>query len=362
MIRQTIIAALLLAFNTTYATLKREPYATTTDGKAVERITLTNKNGITARIITWGATLTELHAPDRNGKLADITLGFDKPEPWLQPHSFFGTTAGRFANRIAKGKFAIDGKDYTLATNDGTNHLHGGKTGFDKQNWIIDAVGLDSVRFSLSSPDGQEGYPGTLNVALTYTLTENNELRLDYQATTDRPTVLNLTNHTYWNLGDAPDVLSHQLTLHAARYLAIDATSIPTGTLAPASEAMDFQKPKAIGKDIAALGTAPGGGYDHNWILDGWEAGKLTPAAELYDPASGRTLRISTTEPGIQFYAGNYLKNVAGKGGRTYQKHGGLCLETQHFPDSPNHPAFPTTVLRPGETFRSTTVHQFGTK
>ena len=342
--------------------MKREPFAKSADGQAVERITITNKNGLTARFITWGASLTELHAPDRAGKFADVTLGFDTADPWLQPHPFFGATAGRFANRVAKGKFTIDGKEWTLATNNGANHLHGGVVGFDKRNWTMEATSENSARFTYTSPDGEEGYPGTLKVSVTYTLTDADELRLDYEATTDKATIVNLTNHTYWNLGASLDILAHELRLPAATYVAVDAGSIPTGQLAPSAEAMDFQKAKVIGKDIAALATAPGGGYDHNWVIDGWVAGKQAFAAELYDASSGRVMRVSTTEPGIQFYTGNYINNVAGKSGRTYGKFAGLCLETQHFPDAPNQPTFAPTTLRPGETFRSTTVYQFSVR
>ena len=327
--------------------MHREFFAKTHDGQTVERFTITNKNGLLARIITWGATLTELHAPDRDGTLAGVTLGFDSPEPWLGLHPYFGVIAGRYANRIAGGKFTLDGKIFTLTTNNGANHLHGGNAGFDKRNWHAERVGDNAVRFTLSSADGEEGYPGKLDVAVTYTLTEDNELRLDYEATTDQPTVLNLTNHTYWNLGPAPDILGHELTLHASRFTAVDAASIPTGELPAAKGAMDFTKAKAIGRDIAALKDEPGGGYDHNWVLDACTAGKLTPAAKLRDPASGRVITVQTTEPGIQFYSGNYLDGLAGRAGRIYGKHGGLCIETQHFPDSPNHPAFPSTTLRP---------------
>ncbi len=362
MLRQFIIATILAASTNTYATLKREPFAKTADGQPVERITLTNKNGLTARIITWGATLTEFHAPDRAGKFADVTLGFDSAEPWLNPHPFFGAVAGRFANRIAKGKFTIDGKEWKLATNNGENHLHGGNVGFDKRNWTFEPAGENAARFSYTSPDGEEGYPGTLKVSVTYTLTDANELRLDYEATTDKATVVNLTNHAYWNLGASPDILGHELQLPAAKYVEVDAGSIPTGKLAASVGPMDFQKPKLIGKDIASVAGAPGGGFDHNWCIDGWVAGKQNFAGELYDPSSGRVMRVSTSEPGIQFYTGNYLKDVAGKSGRIYGKHSGLCLETQHFPDAPNHPAFATTTLRPGEAFRSATVYQFSVR
>jgi aldose 1-epimerase len=342
--------------------MKREPFAKTSDGQTVERFTLTNRNGMIARFITWGANLTELHVPDREGKMADVTLGFDDPQRWLQPHPFFGCIAGRFANRIARGKFTLDGKTYTLATNNGPNHLHGGKVGFDKRNWQPEPVSDNAVRFRYTSPDGEEGYPGKLEVAITYTLTDDNTLRLDYEATTDAPTVLNLTNHSYFNLASTPDILGHELMLNAKRYTEVDATSIPTGELPGVDKTMDFSTAKLIGRDIAGLKDAPGGGYDHNWVIEGWKPGQLALAAELRDPASGRTMKVKTTEPGIQFYSANYVKDVAGKGGRTYGKHAGLCLETQHFPDSPNQPTFPSTVLRPGEKFQSTTIFEFTAK
>jgi aldose 1-epimerase len=342
--------------------IQREPFATTADGQPVERITITNRHGLVARFITWGATLTEMHVPDRHGKMADVTLGFDQPGPWLKPNPFFGSIAGRYANRIAKGKFKLDGKEYSLATNNGANHLHGGHVGFDKRNWKATVAADNTVTFTYDSPDGEEGYPGALQVTVAYALTDANELTIRYTATTNAPTIVNLTNHTYWNLSGAPDVLAHELRIPAARYTAVDAASIPTGALVPVGGAMDFTKTKPVGRDIAEIKTAPGGGYDHNFVLDGWEAGKTVTAAELSDPASGRVMTVTTTEPGVQFYTGNYLKGVAGKGGKMYHQHAGLCLETQHFPDSPNQPSFPSTVLRPGETFRSTTVHRFSVK
>ena len=342
--------------------MKRENFTTTPDGQVVERITLTNRHGMIARIITWGANLTELHVPDRNGKLADITLGFDDPARWVQPHPFFGCTAGRFANRIAGGKFTLDGKSFQLGTNDGPHHLHGGAGGFDKRNWRVETAGENAARFRYTSPDGEEGYPGTLEVAVTYTLTDDNTLRLDYEATTDAPTVINVTNHAYFNLSGAADILAHDLKLNANTYTEVDGTSIPTGKLPPVDTTMDFRAAKPIGRDIAALKDAPGGGYDHNWVIDGWKPGQLVEAGELSDSTSGRVMKVLTTEPGIQFYSGNYVKSVAGKGGRVYEKHAGLCLETQHFPDSPNQPSFPSTVLRPGEKFQSTTIYQFSNR
>ncbi|MEQ1858846.1 MAG: aldose epimerase family protein [Chthoniobacteraceae bacterium] len=345
------------------AEMKRSLCCKTPEGEPVEIFTLTNAHGLRARVLSWGATLSEMSVPDRAGKLADVTLGFDEPERYLQPHPAFGIIAGRFANRIALGKFALDGRTYQLATNNGPNHLHGGMRGFDKYVWRAEPVGTSAVRFTHVSADGDEGYPGKLTVSVTYTLTEADELRLDYTATTNAPTVLNLTNHAYWNLGDSADVLAHTLLLNASRYTVVDASSIPTGELrAVAGTPMNFTKAKPIGRDIAALKDAPGGGFDHNWVIDSPRPGGFALAAEAHDPASGRVMRVSTDQPGVQFYTGNYLKSVAGRSGRIYEKHAGFCLETQHFPDSPNQPAFPSTVLRPGQTFRSTTVHAFSVR
>ena len=346
-----------------FAEMKRDIWGLNEAGEKIEIFTLTNARGLRARVINWGATLVEMSVPDRAGTVADVTLGFDAMEPYLGPHPCFGCVAGRYANRIALGKFTLDGKTFKLATNNGANHLHGGVRGFDKRLWKAEQAGPNGVRFTYVSLDGEEGYPGTLTATATYTLTEADELRIDYSATTDAPTVLNLTNHAYWNLGDSPDVLGHVLRLNASRYTVVDAGSIPTGELrAVAGTPMDFIKAKPIGKDIAALKDSPGGGYDHNWVIDSPGEGRFALAAELYDPSSGRVMRVSTDQPGVQFYSANYLKDLAGKGGRIYGKHAGLCLETQHFPDSPNQPSFPSTVLRPGETFRSTTVHAFSVR
>lgn len=332
-------------------------------GEPVTRFTLINRHGLRARLISWGAALVEMHTPDRHGSFADITLGFDTLEGYLTRHPYFGVTTGRFANRIAGGKFSLDGKTYALVTNDGAHHLHGGLKALDQQNWHGEA-GADgqSVRFTFTSPDGDEGYPGTLDLAVTYTLNDDDELHIGYEATTDQPTVLNLTNHAYWNLAGAGagSILGHELALHARHFTPVDGGSIPTGQIAPvAGGPMDFTKPKVIATDYAQMNGAPGG-YDHNFVLDPSSPGTLTLAAQLREPQSGRVLTISTTEPGIQFYTGNYLDgSVIGKGGRAYRKNDGLCLETQHFPDSPNQPHFPSTVLRPGQVFRSTTVHRF---
>ena len=356
-----IALALALALPAS-AEVQHAPAFSSPDG-AVEVWTLTNKAGLRARVLTWGATLVEMSAPDRDGKLGDVTLGFDALERYAQPHPFFGSIAGRYANRIAKARFAIDGRTFTLAANSGPNHIHGGKRGFDKRIWQAAARGADAVRFSYTSADGEEGYPGKLQVALTYKLTDANELWIAYEATTDLPTVVNLTNHTYWNLAGTGDVLGHELKLNARHITAVDAALIPTGQyLAVAGTALDFTKAKPIGQDIAQLkGEGTPGGYDHNFVIAA-KLGDLAVAVEVGDPASGRTMRVLTTQPGVQVYSGNHLKGLAGRGGQTYGPHAGVCFETQHFPDSPNHPNFPSTVLRPGEVFHSLAIHEFAAK
>jgi aldose 1-epimerase len=348
--------------------VKKEIYGDSRDGETVEIFTLKNSHGVKARVMTWGATLVSMEVPDRDGKFADVTLGFDSLEGYLGAHPYFGAIAGRYANRIAKGKFTLDGKEYTLAVNNGANHLHGGLKGFDKKNWSAKVLpGANGVRFSLTSGEGEEGYPGTLQAKVTYTLTEDNALHIDYEATTDRATVLNLTNHAYWNLAGAGegDILGHELTLHAYEYTPVDEGSIPTGKIEPfAGGPMDFTNAKAIGKDFAQMTGTPGG-YDHNFVIDHSKAksGNWHRAAELFDPKSGRMMAVTTTEPGVQFYTGNYLDGtVTGKGGKVYKKNFGVCLETQHFPDSPNHTEFPSTVLRPGKTYRSTTIYSFSVR
>ncbi len=340
----------------------------TKDGEIVRDYTLINAHGLKAHVISWGATLVGMEVPDRDGKLADVTLGFDSLDGYLGTHPFFGSIAGRYANRIAKGKFTLDGKEYTLAVNNGANHLHGGKVGFDKKNWLGKLKFSEtSVTFAVTSPDGDEGYPGTLNAKVTYTLSDDNALRIDYEATTDKPTVVNLTNHAYWNLAGAGegDILGHELTLHASKFTPVDDGSIPTGKLEPvAGGPMDFTKAKVIGKDFAKVGGTPGG-YDHNFVIDRAMTNprEIVPAAELYDPKSGRVMKVSTDQPGVQFYTGNFMDGSnTGKGGKVYQKNFGVCLETQHFPDSPNQPEFPSTVLRPGETYRTTTIHTFSVR
>ena len=333
------------------------------DGTAVEAYTLTNEQGVLAKIITYGATLTEMQVPDRNGILGDVALGFDQLDPYLTRKGYFGATVGRVANRIAHGKFVLDGRTYSLATNNGPNHLHGGILGFSWLVWRAEVLaGLEgpSVAFHLASPDGNEGYPGALEVTVTYTLTNGGELRLDYRATTSEPTPINLTNHSYWNLAGSGTILEHEVTLNADRYTPADDTSIPTGIIAPvAGSPMDFTRPLPIGRNIGQLTNTPQG-YDHNWVING-PGDALTWAAKVTEPKTGRTMEVLTDQPGVQFYTGNYLNGAAtGKGGTVYARHTGFCLETQHFPDSVNHPNFPSTILRPGEVFRSTTIHRFG--
>ncbi len=340
----------------------RDPFGKTPDGQEISVWTIRNKNDCVAKVTDYGAILTELHVPDKNGKLGDIVLGFDNLKGYLDGSPYFGATVGRVANRIAKGKFKLKGKEYTLATNNGPNHLHGGKVGFDKVVWQA-ATSADgkSVSFHYTSKDGEEGYPGALKVRVTYTLTDDNELKVDYEATADQATPVNLTHHSYFNLGGAAagTILDHELTLQADTYTPTDDTLIPTGEVKPvAGTPLDFTAPTAIGKRIDQLKGEPGG-YDHNFVLRG-KMGELRSAAIVRDPKSGRMMEILTTEPGLQFYSGNFLDGkLKGKGGVTYVKHHGFCLEAQHYPDSVNQPHFPTVILEPGQTYKQTTVHKF---
>lgn len=344
--------------------IEESAFGKTAGGAEVALFTLTNANGLRVKLTTYGATVVAVETPDKAGKLANITLGFPTLEGYLQRHPYFGSTVGRYGNRIAGGKFTLDGKTYTLATNNGPNHLHGGLKAFDAVVWKAEKVTTaDSVgvKFTYHSPDGDEGYPGALDVSATYSLTSADELKIEYTAETTKPTVLNLTNHCYWNLGGAGSgkILGHQLLLAADKYLPIDGTSIPTGELAPVQgTAMDFTSAHAIGDKIDELKKPPHAtkGYDHCYVLRG-DSGKLKLAAKVKDPQSGRVMEIHTTEPGIQLYCGNFLGGGAGEAG--YQQHDAFCLETQHFPDSPNQPSFPSTVLKPGQKFASTTVHKF---
>jgi aldose 1-epimerase len=350
------------------AGIERSGFGALPDGTAIERYLLRNDRGMTAAILTYGGIVQSMEVPDRDGTMANVVLGFATLADYLAKGAYFGTITGRYANRIAGARFSLDGRSYRLAANDGVNALHGGIGGFSSRVWRAAArrdAGEVGVALRYVSPDGEEGYPGTLDTEVTCTLTADNALRIDYRATTDKPTVVNLTNHSFFNLAGegTGSVLDHELTLHASRYTPVDEDLIPTGEIAPVSgSALDFTRPAAVGGRIRAgePQLLRGRGYDHNFVLDKPAAGGLSLAARLRDPGSGRVLEVSTTEPGLQLYSGNFLDGSAvGTGGRAYRQSDGLCLETQHFPDSPNRPGFPATVLRPGETFRSTTVFAF---
>ena len=340
------------------------------DGTAVKLFTLTNSNGLEAGIANYGATLVSLKIPDKEGNFEDVVLGFDSVQGYLQPNvPYFGSTIGRYGNRIANGKFSLDGTEYTLAQNNGTNSLHGGLVGFDKVMWEAeefkneDEVG---VKLHYLSPDMEEGFPGNLDVVVTYTLNDDNELKIDYEATTDEKTVVNLTNHSYFNFtGDlSQDILGHVVMINANTFVPVNDNLIPVGELKPVADTpFDFTEPTVVGKRIDAedpqILTA--GGYDHTWVVNG-EAGEMRLAATVYEPTSGRFMEIETTEPGVQFYTGNFLDGSLQGKGVSYGKRTGLCLETQHFPDSPNQPNFPSVELNPGETYQTTTVHKFSVK
>ena len=343
----------------------KELFGNTPEGVAVDLYTLTNSKGLRVKIMTYGATIISVETPDRKGKIENVTLSLDNLHEYLKGHPFFGSTVGRYANRIAKGKFTLDGKQYTLATNNNENHLHGGVKGFDKAVWkaeSLETADAVAVVFTHVSPDGDEGYPGKLNAKVTYSLTNDNELKMEYEATTDRPTIVNLTNHTYWNLtGATDDVLGHQLTLNADRYLTVDKGLIPLGEFKDLKGTpMDFTQPMTIGSRIAKVE----GGYDHCYVLNKkpGEEKKLSLAATVYEPKSGRLMEVYTTEPGVQFYSANFLDGKQQRGDKKFTEHYGFCLETQHFPDSPNKPSFPSVVLKPGETYTHKTVHKFNVK
>lgn len=346
--------------------IKREPFGRMPDGQAVERFTLTNARGVVLQAINYGGIITSLRVPDRNGRFDDIVLGFDNLDGYLKDNPFFGAIIGRYGNRIGKGAFTLEGKTYKLATNNGVNHLHGGNKGFDKVLWTAEPVaGRNAIAFTRTSPDGEEGYPGNLRVRVTYTLTDANELIVDYSATTDKATPVNLTQHSYFNLAGqtSGDILGHQLMLNAERYTPVDDTLIPTGELAPvAGTPFDFRKSTAIGDRINQEDpqVTNGKGYDHNWVLNRKGDGRQL-AARVVEPTTGRTLEITTTEPGIQFYSGNFLDGtLTGKAGAVYKHRTGFCLETQHYPDSPNQPTFPSTILKPGAEYQTSTVFTFG--
>lgn len=345
------------------ATVTKTSYGKLADGTEIELYTMTNAKGMVCKVITYGAIITELHVPDRQGRLGDVVLGFDRLEKYLAGHPYFGAAIGRVANRIAKGRFTLDGREYILAQNNGPNHLHGGLKGFDKVVWkaeIVPAKDGVAVKFTYLSPDGEEGYPGNLTVTMIYTLTDKNELRIDYTATTDKATIVNLTNHSYFNLAGEGDILGHIVTLKADRFTPVDDTLIPTGEIKKVKGTpMDFTKPMPIGSRIDQLTNDPRG-YDHNYVLNSGGK-KLALAARVEEPKTGRVMEILTTEPGLQFYTGNFLDGtLTGKYGIVYKKHYGFCMECDHFPDSINHPKFPSIVLRPGQIYKQTTIHRFG--
>jgi aldose 1-epimerase len=346
-----------------------EPFGKTPDGTPVEIFTLSD-GAYEARIATYGGIVVSLKVPDRNGKPADVVLGFDNLDGYVAnfngpSDAFFGALIGRYANRIAHGRFSLDGKTYSLPLNNGENSLHGGPHGFNNVVWKAKPV-ANGVELTYLSKDGEAGYPGNLSATVRYTLVKG-DLRIEYSATTDRDTVVNLTNHSYFNLAGQGDILNHQLTLHASRFTPVDAGLIPTGELKSVdSTPFDFRKPTAVGARINADDAQLhlGHGYDHNWVLDtGNAGGKLAEAAEVYEPGSGRVLKVLTDQPGIQFYSGNFLDgSIQGKGGKPDELHAALCLETQHFPDSPNHPDFPTAELKPGERYHTVTVYSFSSR
>lgn len=348
-----------------FMNVEKRAFGHTAQGREVFLFTLSNANGVKVKVMTYGVIITEIHTPDRRGAVTNIALGFDNLEQYLKGHPAFGATIGRVANRIAGARFTLDGKDYKLAANNGPNHIHGGPGGFDKQVWEAQILPAQSdrvaVEFSYLSRDGEEGYPGNLSVSVTMTLTSDGELRIDYRATTDKPTPINLTNHSYFNLAGAGNVLDHVLTIEADHYTPADQQLIPTGEIKSVhGTALDFTLPERVGARIDQLRPTPDG-YDHNFVLNA--GGKsLARAARVVEPKSGRVMEVLTTEPGVQLFTANFMDgHMKGTGGVVYPKHAGLCLETQHYPDSINKPGFPSVVLRPGQTFNSTTVFRFST-
>ncbi|MCS1408788.1 MAG: Aldose 1-epimerase [Verrucomicrobia subdivision 3 bacterium] len=340
-------------------------FGTTETGDEAQLFTLRTSNGLVVKITNFGAAVTEVHVPDRNGTFADVTLGFHNLTSYLKNDPFFGVVVGRYANRIVKGRFKLGGQTYQLATNNGSNHLHGGIAGFNKKLWnatSFESAEASGVSLHYTSPDGEEGYPGNVHLELTYSLNEANELKIDYRATSDQPTPLNLTNHAYWNLGGehSGHIGDHLLTIHATHHTPTDSELIPTGEIRlVAGSPLDFRQPKAIGRDINQVGGRPLG-YDHNFVLNKSQAGALELAATVTHPTTGRQLDVLTTEPALQFYTGNFLDGtLIGKSGTPYESQHGFCLECQHFPDSPNHPHFPSTILNPGQEYTQTTVHRF---
>lgn len=348
------------------ASITRAPFGVTRDGQPVEVFTLRNANGVEARIINYGGIVLSLKVPDRNGQFGDVVLGFDTLAEYEQKSPYFGCLIGRYGNRIAGGRFTLNGVTYQLATNDGPNHLHGGIKGFDKRVWKVERAEVTpqgpQLVLSYLSPDGEEGYPGNLHVTATYTLTKDNGLRLDYRATTDKDTIVNLTQHSYFNLAGHGDILGHVVYLNADRFTPVDATLIPTGELRPVEGTpFDFRKPTAIGARIQQDDEQLryGRGYDHNWVINK-KPGELALHARVVEPTTGRVLEVLSTEPGLQFYSGNFLDGtLKGKYGQVYAHRSGFCMEPQHFPDSPNKPNFPSVVLKPGQEYRNTIIYRF---
>lgn len=368
-----VVAGLMMAIGTGMAAqgrgITKETWGRTATGQAVERYTLTNAKGASVQVITLGGTITSIKVPDRKGTIGEVTLGFDSLEGYLKPHPFFGVLVGRYGNRIGNATFTLDGKTYTLAKNNGEHSLHGGRKGFDKYVWKArELPPKDGLAIELThvSPDGDEGFPGALTATVVYTWTDANGLRIDYSATTDKPTVVNLTNHAYFNLssGAASTILDHELMLAADHFTPVDKGLVPTGEIrAVKGTPFDFTTSRRIGQHIDATDEQIqfGGGYDHNFVLKG-NAGSMRMAAQVIERTSGRVMDVTTTEPGVQFYTGNFLDGtLVGRGGKTYPKRAGFCLETQHYPDSPNKPKFPSVVLRPGETYRTSTQYTFST-
>jgi len=370
-----VIAALLLsACNMQSVTGKeniemsitKESFGTTKDGKQAVLYTLTNANGCVVKMSDYGCIITELHVPDKKGELADVVCGYHSLDKYIENSPYFGAVVGRYGNRIEKGKFTLKGKEYTLATNENNiSHLHGGNVGFDKVIWDAEPLETDegpALKMKYLSKDGEEGYPGNLSVTLVYTLTHDNALKIEYEATTDKTTVLNLTHHSYFNLGGhgSGSILDHKMTINADHYTPVDKDLIPTGEVRPvANSPMDFTTPHTIGERIEKVE----GGYDHNYVLNKPEVGALTLAAKVVEPDSGRIMDVYTTEPGIQFYSGNFLDGtITGKDGAVYEKHAAIVLETDHFPNSPNTPHFPSVVLEPGQTYTQVCIYKFSTK
>jgi aldose 1-epimerase len=345
--------------------IRKQPFGKIAEQNAVDLFTLANAQGVEARIMTYGGTVVSLKVPDRTGKMGDVVLGHDTLEGYLKNNPYFGSIIGRYGNRIAKGRFSLGGRGYTLAKNNGENHLHGGTRGFDKVIWKPKEIrNKDGVGLALTylSKDGEEGYPGNLAVTVVYTLTNQNELKIEYSATTDKETVVNLTNHSYFNLAGSGNILNHEAMIKADRFNPVDKGLIPTGELRSVKGTpMDFTESTAIGTRINQQDEQLifGKGYDHNWVLNHAD-GTLGLAVRVVEPSSGRVMEVHTTEPGVQFYTGNFLDgSIKGKGSRVYEQRSGFCLETQHFPDSPNQPKFPSTVLKPGQKYTSTTVYKF---